>query len=119
MINEKDRERFRELLLEERREIYENLISDDEALNQLHGFDEGDLADQAYTRYEKDFVLGMSRTEQETIKQIDNALKRLDNGTFGLCEVCNEEIEKDRLEVIPYTTLCIKHAKEKAKKRGH
>lgn len=116
-MSSKELENFKELLLEERREILENLMYDDEALHELKGGDEGDLADQAYTHYEKNLVLGISKTEQETLKKIDKALKRIENKTYGICEVCEEPIEKERLEVIPYTTLCIQHAKERSNKR--
>ncbi len=117
-MDKKDLERFKKLLLEERNEILENLKKDNETLSELKGGDEGDLADQAYTRYEKNLVLGISQTEQETLKKIDEALKRIENGTYGICEVFGTPIEKERLEVIPYTTLSIKAAKMKAKRKN-
>lgn len=110
-------EEFKDLLLEERKEIMDNLMSDDETLNDLNNKDEGDLADQAYAHYEKNLVLGISKTEQQTLKKIDEALKRIEKGMYGVCETCGKPIEKGRLEVIPYTTLCIEHAKQTAKKR--
>ena len=117
-MDEKQLEYFKELLLEERKNILDNLMNENETLSELKGGDEGDLADQAYTHYEKKLVLDISKTEQETLKKIDKALKRIDSGDYGLCEVCKEEIEYERLEVIPYTTLCIKHSRMKAKRRG-
>lgn len=116
-MTEKELQKFKDLLIEERDDILEALKSDNEALNELVGTEEGDLADQAYKHYEKNLVLGITKSEQETLRKIDDALRRIEEGNYGLCEVCGESIETDRLEVIPYTTLCIKHAKERAKRK--
>ncbi len=65
--------------------------------------------------YEQDFALDLIRNEQETLKEIAVALKKLDDGTFGLCEVCLAEgktqrqsaIPKTRLKEIPWARNCV------------
>ena len=47
---------------------------------------------------------------QETLRDVDIALKKLDEGTFGKCEVCGEEIAEARLEAMPAARYCINHA---------
>ena len=47
---------------------------------------------------------------QETLRDVDIAIKKLDEGTFGKCEVCGEEIAEARLEAMPAARYCINHA---------
>ena len=71
---------------------------------------EKDFAEQA-TQNENDEVMdhlgNSARTEIEMIKQ---AITRIDNGQYGICQVCNEPISKERLEILPYSNMCIKCA---------
>jgi len=71
---------------------------------------EKDFAEQA-TQNENDEVMdylgNSARTEIEMIKQ---AIARIDNGQYGICQVCGEPISKERLEALPYSNLCIKCA---------
>ena len=71
---------------------------------------EKDFAEQA-TQNENDEVMdylgNSARTEIELIKQ---AIARIDNGQYGICQVCDEPISKERLEALPYSGLCIKCA---------
>ena len=71
---------------------------------------EKDFAEQA-TQNENDEVMdylgNSARTEIEMIKQ---AITRIDNGQYGICQVCGEPISKKRLEALPYSNLCIKCA---------
>ncbi len=71
-----------------------------------------DFAEQA-TQSENDEVLdyigNATRTEIEKVKQ---AISRLDSGNYGICEVCGEPINKERLKAIPYACMCIKCANQ-------
>lgn len=66
--------------------------------------DRADLA-QAYAGRERDLTL--STLEQEQLQQLEAALKRLDDGIYGRCEQCGQAINTERLNVLPYATLCI------------
>lgn len=66
--------------------------------------DRADLA-QAYASRERDLTL--STLEHEQLQQIEAALERLDDGTYGRCEQCGQTINPERLEALPYATLCI------------
>lgn len=65
--------------------------------------------------YEQDFALDLIHNEQETLKEISSALKRIEDQTFGLCEGCTEEgktgrkalIPKTRLKALPWTRNCV------------
>ncbi len=67
----------------------------------------GDIGTETFER-EKDFSL-LEQLEAE-IGDLDAALRKIDEGTYGICEVCSKEIEPERLEAIPGARTCIEHA---------
>ncbi len=73
------------------------------------------LADQGgdYNEYEKTYLL--ASMEGDVLKQIDEALSRIEDGTYGQCVICGEEIHPKRLEAVPHATLCLS-CKEKQEK---
>ncbi len=71
--------------------------------NKDEGMDTYDLASEERDR-EINFIL--SDRERVKIKQIDDALDRLDEGTYGMCESCGLEIAEERLQAMPFTRLC-------------
>jgi DnaK suppressor protein len=80
-----------------------------------------DPNDRATLESDRNFVLRMRDRERKLSSKITKALERLENGTFGICESCGEEISVDRLTVRPVTTLCIEckeqqEQQEKARK---
>lgn len=87
----------------------ETLLSEAEAaLNELPGqtiFP--DLGDQATAETDRNFMLRLRGREQRLLKKIDEAISRIDNGTFGICDDCGDKIELKRLEARPVTTMCI------------
>jgi len=66
-----------------------------------------DVSDQASAEAEQNFTLRIREREQRLIKKIDEALDRIDQSTYGICERCEEEIPYPRLKARPVTTLCI------------
>jgi DnaK suppressor protein len=66
-----------------------------------------DLNELASTEADQHLLLMMKEREQRQIKEIDAALARLDDNTYGICEECGEEIPHKRLKVRPMTTLCV------------
>ncbi len=94
----------------------------EEALNALPGqtiFP--DLGDQASAEIDRNFMLRLRGREQKLLKKIEAAIEKIDNGTFGICEVCGQEIDIKRLEARPVTTMCIEckiEQEEEEKLRG-
>ena len=66
-----------------------------------------DMSDQASAEAEQDFTLRLREREQKLLRKIDDALDRYANNTFGICEICGEQIGLKRLKARPVTTLCI------------
>lgn len=65
------------------------------------------MADQATDDYDRDFSLGRATSEQKLLFLIDEAIKRVEDGTYGSCLECGRQIAKKRLSVLPYSELCI------------
>jgi RNA polymerase-binding protein DksA len=70
------------------------------------------LADTATDTYDRELDEGLGDDAERVLDKIEAALARIDAGTFGVCEVCGGEIPQERLEAIPYTTLCIEDARK-------
>jgi RNA polymerase-binding transcription factor len=66
-----------------------------------------DVSDQASAEAEQNFTMRIREREQRLIKKIDEALERMDQNIYGICERCEEEIPYPRLKARPVTTLCI------------
>ena len=70
----------------------------------------GDMGTELFER-EKDLALNVHAGAE--LKKVENALQALADGSYGKCEVCKQDIPFERLEAVPYTTLCIEHATER------
>ena len=75
------------------------------------------IADAGTDEYDRDLALGMLSAEQDSLYQIDAALKRIEEGTYGRCEFTGKPIEAARLEAIPWTRFS-KEAELELEKRG-
>jgi DnaK suppressor protein len=69
-----------------------------------------DMADIGTDAFEQELALNLLGSEEEVLEQIDAALKRIEEGTYGQCQECGREIPKTRLDAIPYASLCVKCA---------
>ena len=66
-----------------------------------------ELGDQASAEIDRNFMLRLRGRERKLLKKIDEAMEKIEKGTYGICEVCGEEINIKRLEARPVTTMCI------------
>ncbi|MBH0085853.1 TraR/DksA C4-type zinc finger protein [Psychrobacter sp. SCQQ22] len=66
--------------------------------------------DQAISYRQNDMRKNLMGEARQSLIYVDNALSRIENGTYGECEVCGKQIEVQRLEALPYATLCMEHA---------
>jgi DnaK suppressor protein len=64
-------------------------------------------ADAGSDAYDRDFALSLLSQEQDALYEIDEALKRIDQGTYGICELCNKPILHARLEAIPFARFTV------------
>ena len=66
-----------------------------------------DLADRAASSYTKEFLFSLSNTERNTLQLVDEAIDRLEEKVFGVCVACEGEMEKKRLEAVPWAKHCL------------
>ncbi|MCH7556332.1 MAG: TraR/DksA C4-type zinc finger protein [Planctomycetes bacterium] len=114
-----DTEHFKQMLLEKRREILINVNEfEEEALKKSRMDAAGDLssmpihmADIGTDNYEQEFALGLMDNERKLLKEVDEALERTEQQTYGTCEGTGKPIPKARLEAQPWAKYCIEYAR--------
>ncbi len=108
--------KYKKLLVEEKQRLLnnsKNALKNELALSPDDLPDETDLA---VSEINQNLIFKLRDRERQLIAKIDEALGRIDDGTFGLCKDCEEPIEPRRLEARPVSTLCIS-CKEKEEHR--
>lgn len=68
------------------------------------------MADIGSDNFEQEFTLSLMENDEQTLEQIELALERIEDGTYGDCEECGTKIPKARLEAIPFASQCVKCA---------
>lgn len=123
-FTKKELEYFRQLILkikdkaiEEIKHISEDTLkkSQKDAAGDISGYTYH-MADVASDTYDREFSLGLASNEREALYELDDAIKKIEEGTFGICEECKSLISKTRLKAVPYARLCLK-CQEKREKR--
>jgi len=66
-----------------------------------------DIVDRANNAYNRELMFSLSDTERNTLLQIENALRRMDDGTYGRCSNCGQSIALPRLEALPWARFCV------------
>jgi len=109
-----DTNHFRELLLEERERVtaaIQNLHDDHPgSMSEETGEDsvyDNHLADTATETYDRELDYTLEENSEHVLAEIDAALQRIEDGTYGTCTNCGKPIPQERLEARPYATLCI------------
>ncbi len=100
--------RFKTLLVEKRDEIVKKAKQTLEEDMTLDANDLPDEMDLASSEYLQSFTFRLRGREKVFLDKIEKALRKIEDGTFGTCEECGEEISVKRLEARPETTLCIR-----------
>ena len=106
---------YRDILLQKRAELEDtaSLGAIQTSMEHNNGR-QGDMADQASGNNEVHIHLRLKQTDAKILQAIDEALLRIEKGTFGICRDCGEPIAEARLNAIPWTRVCIT-CKEKQK----
>ena len=77
----------------------------------MSGSQDNHMADTATGTYERELDEGLEEDARGQLRQVEKALARLEAGEYGRCEACGKEIPEERLEAVPWTTLCIDDAR--------
>jgi len=106
-------QQLKDTLLEELKDLKEGLeTQDDTDITELSFYDNhpGDIASDFTSKLTEN---ALDDFKQESIDKIEAALEAMENGTYGECKVCHQEIPYDRLEAVPTTLTCKEHSQEK------
>lgn len=123
-FNKKELDYFRKLILKNKEKILDEIkrISEDtlkksqkDAAGDISGYTYH-MADVASDTYDREFSLGLASNERQSLYELDDAIKKIEEGTFGICEECKSVITKTRLKAVPFARLCVK-CQEKKEKR--
>jgi RNA polymerase-binding transcription factor DksA len=121
-MNKRKMASFRKML-EEQRDVLEKQYKDLEEGNLACQSDfsgempfEEEYAASGTSTFERERDLSLCENVKDILKRVNEAIDRIDNGTFGICELCGGKILEERLEALPYASLCIlcKQKEEKA-----
>jgi DnaK suppressor protein len=122
-FNKKELADFKKIILKKKEEILDEIkhISEDtlkksqkEASGDISGYTYH-MADVATDAYDREFSLGLASNERKLLYELDDALKKTEDGAFGICEQCKSLIAKNRLKAVPYARLCVKCQEKKEK----
>jgi DnaK suppressor protein len=103
---------FKEKLLNLKMEIFSSLNNRKKTDVEK---DIGDEIDDVVQTMEKEMMFDLSSNEKNILKDIENALKKIEKGNYGICELCGKKIEYKRLKHIPYARYCIECQKKQDK----
>ena len=119
----KDLKEFKKIILKRKEEIDDEIkhISDDtlkksqkDASGDISGYTYH-MADVATDNYDREFSLGLASNDRQSLYELNDALKRIEDGTFGICEDCKRLITKVRLKALPQARLCVKCQEKREK----
>jgi DnaK suppressor protein len=118
-LTQAELDHFKELLVRRRVEIQQNVVEiEDETLRKSRLDASGDLssmpihmADLGTDNYQQEFSLGLMDSERKLVTEIDDALQRIEDGTYGICEGTGQSIPKARLEAQPWARYSVEYAR--------
>jgi len=122
-FTKKDLLEFKKLILKLKDKIIDDIkhISDDtlkksqkDASGDISGYTYH-MADVATDTYDREFSLGLASNDRQFLYELEDALKKIDEGKYGICESCNSLIARSRLKAVPYARLCVKCQEKKEK----
>lgn len=122
-LTSKEIAELRARLVEEEAELREQLATiEDQTFATTQSDLTGDVglddesADAGSATFEREKDLSIEHNVRDLLQKIERALRRIENGTYGVCDRCGKQIEKARVKALPYVDLCIKDARAQARR---
>ena len=126
-MNVQELKQFESILMDLRSRLTDGLdsikgetlkVSNRDASGDLSGYSLH-MADQASDNYDREFLINLASNEQEVLYKIDEALKRIEDKSFGICQVCSKHIPKARLKAVPFAQHCVPCQETHEKNKGN
>ena len=99
--------KFKKILLKEREQIVGDVKQIVESSKEMGQDGIQDIGDEAANMYNKQVLLSLNENERIRLKEVDESLDRIENGTYGICDECGGPISLKRLEVRPVAKYCV------------
>ena len=106
-LDQKTIAKFKKILLKEREQIVGEVKQIVESSKEMGQDGIQDIGDEAANIYNKQILLSLNENERLRLKEVDESLDRIENGTYGICEECGGPISLKRLEVRPVAKYCV------------
>jgi len=103
----REMEKYRRLLEQKKHSLSSDLAKTRNAEEETTEELTQDIADKAVSSYTREFLYSLSDTDRSTLVQIDEALVRVEEGTYGNCTNCGQPMSEKRLTAVPWARLCI------------
>lgn len=114
-LSKKDLQELKKRLLERKETILKKMRQYYEESQEVESNIAQDAIDRAESSYTKEFLLSLTDAEREQLSLINEALRRLARGNYGMCQSCGQPITKKRLEIVPWAPLCVECQQKKEK----
>jgi len=108
IMDAKELKKFKEQLIHLREELLSLVRKTTENEKEYPLSEVGDSIDQAADSSARELLFELNHSEKQKLEDIDRALQKIEQGSFGICEKCGNKISKERLEAVPYAHFCIK-----------
>lgn len=106
-MTKKDMEKYRRLLDEKKASLSAEIAKTRSAEEETTEEATQDIADKAVSSYTREFLYSLTDGERSTLLQIDDALARIEEGTYGLCLNCGQLMTEKRLNAVPWAPYCL------------
>lgn len=110
---------FRKLLLDYKQSLLAKVKNSTDTSKEDNPNEVRDAADAASDYYERELAWGLSESERLRLQDVEDAMERIENGSYGKCESCGQLISQARLEALPFAKLCVDcQSKEEKQKKS-
>jgi DnaK suppressor protein len=106
-LSKKDAEKYRRLLDDKKASLSQEIAKTRSAEEETTEESTQDIADKAVSSYTREFLYSLTDGERGTLLQIDEALVRIDEGSYGFCTNCGQPMAEKRLTAVPWAPYCI------------
>jgi DnaK suppressor protein len=103
----KELEKYRRLLVDKKSSLVSDLAKTKNAEEETTEESTQDIADKAVSSYTREFLYSLNDVERNTIQQTDQALSRIEDGSYGFCQNCGNAMSEKRLSAIPWSRHCV------------
>lgn len=106
-MSKKEMEKFRRLLEDKKASLSSDLAKTRSAEEETGDEATQDIADKAVSSYTREFLYSLTDGERSTLLQIDDAIGRIDDASYGLCINCGQPMAEKRLTAVPWAPYCV------------